>query len=222
MFWKRIVIVISVFVFFACRADHNASESNAEIEPDIASLPYYNSPDFTPHWNVESPDTFHAIAPFNFINQNGSSITEKTFEDKIYLVNFFFTACGSICPKMMRNMETVQDHFAENEDVLLVSHTVMPSMDSVATLKKYESNFNVIENKWHFVTGVKSELYNLARTSYFVEEEPGYTKDSTEFLHTEHFVLVDKNKHLRGIYNGTVELEMERVIEDIDLLLKEN
>jgi protein SCO1/2 len=222
MFWKNIVIVISAFAFYACNADHNVSDVDADNDPAIETLPYYNSPDFTPYWNVEIPDTFHTIAPFNFVNQNGNSITEKTFENKIYLVNFFFTACGSICPKMMRNMETVQNHFSENERVLFISHTVMPAMDSVAMLKKYEANFKVIENKWHFVTGVKSELYNLARTSYFVEEEPGYTKDSTEFLHTEHFVLVDKNKHLRGIYNGTVELEMERVIEDIELLLNEN
>ncbi len=222
MFWKKIVIVISAFIFLACNSNQKASDSESKKEPVVVGLPYYDSPDFTPHWNVERPDTFHAIVPFNFINQNGSSITEKTFEDKVYLVNFFFTACGSICPKMMRNMETVQNHFAENENVLFISHTVMPSMDSVATLKKYETNFKVIENKWHFVTGVKSELYNLARTAYFIEEEPGYTKDSTEFLHTEHFVLVDKNKHLRGIYNGTVELEMERVIEDIEILLNEN
>ncbi len=89
MFWKKIVIVISAYVFFACRADHNVSEANAAVETEIADLPYYNSPHFTPHWNVERPDTFHTIAPFNFINQNGSSVTENTFEDKIYLVNFF-------------------------------------------------------------------------------------------------------------------------------------
>jgi protein SCO1/2 len=211
-----------VFLFLSCNSNEISSHAEANKKLTPTSLPYYDSPDFTPYWNVERPDTFHTIEAFNFVNQNGNSITEKTFENKIYLVNFFFTACGSICPKMMRNMETVQNHFSKNNEVLFISHTVMPSMDSVATLKKYESNFKVIENKWHFVTGVKSELYNLARTSYFVEEEPGYTKDSTEFLHTEHFVLVDKNKHLRGLYNGTVELEMERVIEDIEILLKEN
>ena len=222
MFWMRIVIVISAVGFFACQADQIPNEPETNNEQAVTGLPYYNAPDFTPYWNIANTDTFHTIEPFSFVNQNGKVVDDKTFANKIYLVNFFFTACGSICPKMMRNMETVQNHFAENENVLFISHTVMPSMDSVAALKKYETNFKVIENKWHFVTGIKSELYSLARTSYFVEEEPGSTKDSTEFLHTEHFVLVDKDKHLRGIYNGTVELEMERVIEDIDLLLKEN
>lgn len=221
MYWRKMVILFSVCAFAACSAPIVPDEITAS-ENKVVALPYYDQPDFTPIWNPDFTDTLHKVSPFQFINQNNGAVNDSTVNDKIYLVNFFFTACSSICPKMMRNMETVQNHYATADDVIFISHTVMPWMDSVETLKKYEANFNIIENKWHLVTGSKSEIYNLARTSYFVEEEPGFTKDSTEFLHTEHFVLIDKNGHLRGIYNGTVELEMDRIIEDIELLRNEN
>lgn len=214
-------VLMIVFSSFLSCTDANLDAEMA-IQESVVSLPYYDAPDFTPIWNSDSEDTLHRVSDFLFIDQNGKTISEKTTEGKIYLVNFFFSTCGSICPKMMRNMEKVQNSFAENDEVIFISHTVMPWIDSVETLKKYSTNFNVVDSKWFFVTGQKSEIYNLARTSYFVEEEPGFTKDSTEFLHTEHFVLIDKNRHLRGIYNGTVELEMERAIEDIELLLTEN
>lgn len=218
----KIAILSFVFGFsFLSCSDEKSAPKSEEIDAAIVNLPYYDAPDFTPIWSPSQSDTIHKVIDFLFINQNGDSVSQSTIKNKIYLVNFFFSTCGSICPKMMRNMERVQNHFSENDDVLFISHTVMPWIDSVEALKKYSTNFNVIENKWHFVTGQKSEIYNLARTSYFVEEEPGFTKDSTEFLHTEHFILIDKNRHLRGIYNGTLELEMERVIEDINLLLNQ-
>lgn len=220
MFMKILLVFISCSILIAC---NHSSEVQTEMTEatKVTSLPMYDGPDFTPYWNVDRADTFHTVAPFEFINQNHQIINEKSVEGKIYLVNFFFTACGNICPKMMSNMEKVQNHFSENDNVIFLSHTVTPWYDSVPVLKNYEKNYGVIQNKWHFLTGDKSEIYNLARRSYFIEEEPGYTKDSTEFLHTEHFVLVDKSKHLRGIYNGTLELEMERVIEDIEMLLQE-
>jgi len=219
---NNISLLILVGTGFFCSG---CSEGKSEVETkktdSVVSLPYYDSPDFTPIWDPNGSDTLHSVSDFLFTDQNGGSVSEKTTEGKIYLVNFFFSTCGSICPKMMRNMEKVQNEFRESDDVLFISHTVMPWMDSVEILKKYSTNFNVIDSKWYFVTGQKSEIYNLARTSYFVEEEPGFTKDSTEFLHTEHFILIDKNRHLRGIYNGTLELEMERVIDDINLLLED-
>ena len=221
MYWKNKIIFFSWPLIAACSS--TVKDNNVAVPEPVAvlELPYYDQPDFTPLWQPSNKDTLHKVAPFQFINQNNEFVSDSTVKDKIYLVNFFFTACSSICPKMMRNMEKVQNHFAGNKEVLFISHTVMPWMDSVSVLKKYESNFNVIPGQWHFVTGSKTEIYNLARTAYFVEEEPGYTKDSTEFLHTEHFVLVDKNRHLRGLYNGTVALEMERIIEDMELLLRE-
>ncbi|MBI3134251.1 MAG: SCO family protein [Bacteroidetes bacterium] len=219
MYWKRTIMVFSAAVLSGCSVQPEKADL-PQVET-VTALPFYDQPDFTPIWNPVEVDTLHRVAPFCFTNQFNQPVSDSTVENKIYLVNFFFTACSSICPKMMRNMEKVQNHFAAQNDVIFISHTVMPWMDSVSVLKTYAENFSVIEKKWHFVTGTKSDLYHLARTSYFVEEEPGYTKDSTEFLHTEHFVLVDKNRHLRGLYNGTVELEMERVIDDIELLLQE-
>jgi protein SCO1 len=220
MYWKKAIILFSLAMLIACNQTV-INDTGTVSEKAVTSLPYYDQPDFTPIWNPAEADTLHTVKSFQFVDQNYQVVSDSTIQDKIYLVNFFFTACSGICPAMMRNMEKVQNHFAENKDVVFISHTVMPWMDSVPVLKKYETNFSVIENKWHLVTGSKSELYSLARTSYFVEEEPGYTKDSTEFLHTEHFVLVDKNRHLRGLYNGTVALEMDRIIEDIELLLTE-
>ncbi|MBL7897234.1 MAG: SCO family protein [Crocinitomicaceae bacterium] len=211
---------ISFFFLFAC-GNENFDSAEELDENELLTLPLYDGPDFTPYWNVHNPDTFHTVGSFEFINQNGEIISEKTVDSKIYLVNFFFSTCGNICPKMMKNMEKVQNHFSGNDEVLFLSHTVTPWYDSVPVLKNYVKNYHVIENKWHFLTGEKSEIYELARRSYFIEEEPGYLKDSSEFLHTEHFVLVDQSRHLRGIYNGTLELEMERVIEDIELLLQE-
>jgi protein SCO1/2 len=121
---------------------------------------------------------------------------------------------------MMENLLKVQKEFPGNEDIAFISHTVTPWIDSVARLKNYAQRFN-LDNRWHLVTGDKATIYNLARCSYFAEEEPGFTKDSTEFLHSEHVVLVDKYKKIRGVYNGTLELEIDRLIGDIKELMNE-
>ena len=197
------------------------AEQNISIQEEVLNLPYYNTPDFEPLWSIDHMDSIHRIGEFQFIDQNGQEVTAITFDNSIYVTNFFFTACGSICPKMIKNMEKLQNSFINNDEVMFISHSVMPWMDDVKSLKEYTGNFEVNDEQWKFVTGDKSEIYTLARKSYFVEEDPGYDKDSTEFLHTEHFVLIDKEKRVRGIYNGTVELEMDRIIEDIELLLKE-
>ena len=119
-------------------------------------------------------------------------------------------------------MEYVQNELSESEEVMFISHSVLPEVDSVEKLKTYTGNFDVDDSRWKFVTGNKAEIYDLARKSYFAEEDIGFNKDSTEFLHTEHFILVDRDYHIRGIYNGTIQLEMDRIIEDMKLLLSEN
>ncbi len=121
---------------------------------------------------------------------------------------------------MTKNLLKVQKAFPQNNHIAFISHTVTPSIDSVARLKKYAERFG-LDDRWHLVTGDQAAIYTLARQSYFAEEEPGFTKDSTEFLHTEHILLIDANKHIRGVYNGTLELEIDRMIEDIQQLLKE-
>lgn len=188
------------------------------------TVPYYNTPDFSPIWADEVDidiDTLHTIAPFSFTNQNGETITNQSFEGKVYAANFFFTTCGSICPKMTNNMQVVADSFPNNEKVKLVSYTVTPQIDDVKKLKEYEQLKDINGKQWYLLTGKGSKIYKLARQSYFAEEEPGYNKDSSEFLHIEHCILVDKKGHIRGVYNATLKLEMKRLIEDIAVLLKE-
>lgn len=181
-------------------------------------VPYYNTADLTPSW--KNSDEKHTIADFSFTNQNGTTVTNSTFEGKYYVASFFFTVCPGICPKINANMKTVADRYAENDMVKFISHSVTPYVDSVPKLKEYAEMHHINSSQWHLVTGGKAEIYKLARRSYFAEEEIGFNADSTEFLHTERFVLIDKNKQIRGVYNGTVALEMERLITDIDLLLE--
>ena len=183
------------------------------------ALPYYNSPDFTPIFEEPKPDS-HKIEKFVFTNQNEEAFGSKNLEGKIHVANFIFTSCTHICPKMTTNMVEVERKFENHDDVNLVSFTVTPWLDSPDVLKRYKEEFTLNSKNWHFLTGKKSELYSLARKSYFAEEEIGFTKDSTDFLHTEHFLLVDKGFRIRGIYNGTLGLEMQQLIKDIELLKK--
>jgi protein SCO1 len=184
------------------------------------SLPYFNSPDLRPRWSVAGIKSLHTIPSFSFTDQHNALITEKTFEHKIYVANFFFTSCGSVCRTMTTNLLKVQQAFPGNRDVALLSHSVTPWIDSVGKLKAYASRFGM-SDKWHMVTGDKASNYKLARQSYFAEEEPGFSKDSSEFLHTERVLLIDRNRHIRGTYNGTLPLEIERLVADISVLLKE-
>ena len=156
------------------------------------------------------------------MNQLGDTISQKTFEGKIYVTDFFFTTCPGICPKMTGNMEKIQEEFVNDSDILLLSHSVMPTTDSIPILKEYAKNNNVIDNKWHLVTGDKKDIYDLGRNHYFVENDLGEVKDINDFLHTENFLLIDKKKHIRGIYNGLNRASIAQLIIDIKTLQKEN
>ena len=184
-------------------------------------LPYYNEESFTPNWltpGSEEEQNFHKIPDFKLVNQLGNDVTQNTFEDKIYITDFFFTTCPGICPKMTDNMFQVQEAFKNDEDILLLSHSVMPTTDKVSVLKKYAETFGVIDNKWHLVTGDKTEIYNLGRDQYFVENDLGEPKNIDDFLHTENFLLIDKNKHIRGIYNGLNRASIMQLITDVKTL----
>lgn len=189
------------------------------------ALPYYNTPDFTPYFIKNKTEVSqkinHSISNFSFTDQNGKQITQKDIEGKIHVADFIFTSCGSICPVLTSHLKLVQDAFSNNSNVVILSYSVTPWIDSVARLKKYAQNNNIVSPNWHFLTGNKNEIYSLARTSYFAEEDLGFTKDSSDFLHTEHILLVDGYKKIRGIYNGTLQLDIEQMIKDIDALLKE-
>ena len=136
------------------------------------------------------------------------------------MANFIFTSCTHICPKMTTNMGLVEKEFENNPEINLVSFSVTPWLDTPDVLNRYKKDFTLNSNNWHFLTGKKSEIYTIARSSYFAEEEIGFTKDSTDFLHTEHFLLIDPQLRIRGIYNGTLGLEIEQLIKDINLLKK--
>jgi protein SCO1/2 len=212
------ILLIGVLLFLSCK---KAKRDEATSRVDV--LPYYNEASFTPKWIDAKSDqlkTFHKITDFSFTNQDGENITQKIFKDKMYVTDFFFTTCPGICPMMTKNMTLVQEEFKDDNDVLMLSHSVTPTIDSVAQLKKYALDKGVLNN-WHLVTGDKKEIYDLGRKFYFVEEDLGEPKGLDDFLHTENFVLVDKNKHIRGIYNGLNKNSVMQLIADIKTLKKE-
>lgn len=187
----------------------------------VEYLPYYSDESFTPYWitpNSDEEKSFHKIPDFQLLNQLGDTVSQTTFDDKIYIADFFFTTCPGICLKMTGNMAKVQEAFKDDPEILLLSHSVTPSIDSVPVLKNYAEKNGVKDNKWHLVTGDKTEIYNLGRNQYFVENDLGVPKDINDFLHTENFLLIDKNKHIRGIYNGLNRASIAQLITDIKAL----
>ena len=199
--------------------------SCAEKKEQTIALPYYNEPDFTPLFisnkQVVNDSITHTISNFSFLNQDSILITQQFIENKIHVANFIFTSCGSICPVMTNNMKIVNDTLANDPNIVFLSYSVTPLIDKPYKLKKYRTINEIINPNWQFLTGNKADIYKLARQSYFAEEDIGYSKDSTEFLHTEHFILVDKTKRIRGIYNGTLTLEMQQLVADIKNLQQE-
>jgi protein SCO1 len=185
-------------------------------------LPYYDTADFTPKWEMKDEKSFHAIRKFNLSDQEGKAFTEQNLTGKICVADFFFTACPGICLKMAVSMTDLQTAFLNDRDVLLVSHSVTPAKDSVPVLKEYGAAKGVQYYKWKLLTGDKEEIYNLGRKFYFVEEDLGVNSDSSVFLHTENFVLIDKDRHIRGIYNGLDPNSMETLKNDIKALKKED
>lgn len=225
MAWKKkkfnikinfFVILASVMIF-SCK-EKPINKSKVDV------LPFYNEATFTPHWidpNDKSLDTFHRVSSFQLVNQDGKIVTNETFNNKIYVVDFFFTVCPGICPKLTANMSILQDEFLNDDYVLLVSHSVTPERDSVSVLKNYAENNGILSHKWHLVTGEREEIYNLGRYQYFIEESLGIAKEADDFLHTENFVLIDKNKHIRGIYNGLSKISVNKLVADIKTLEQE-
>ncbi|GAB3944833.1 SCO family protein [Spirosoma harenae] len=206
----------------ACLIACHSTEQSATDE----SLPYYNTPDFTPIWLTNPAEVdqkiTHRIADFSFQDQNNQLVTQKTIANKIHVANFFFTSCPTVCPKMTNLLKAVQDTFQTNPNVVLLSYSVTPWLDSISRLQRYAVQKGVRTDKWHLLTGSRSQIYNLARQSYFAEEAIGFSKDSTEFLHTEHILLIDANRRIRGVYNGTIPLDIDKLIVDIYTLLKES
>ena len=186
-------------------------------------MPYYNTPDFTPFWPASADEAnqkiTHHVADFSFCDQTGAVVTQQTVAGKIQVANFFFTACPSVCPKMTNLLRAVQDTFRHEPRLVLLSFSVTPWLDSVPRLRHYAEAKGIRSSQWHLLTGNRNQLYILARRSYFAEEAIGFTRDSTEFLHTEHVILTDPTRRIRGIYNGTQPQEIDQLIADIRVLL---
>ena len=186
-------------------------------------LPIYSPSDVNPKLvdaSVKHIQSNHKIADFSLTNQNGTTITNKTYEGKIYIADFFFTSCQTICIAMAYNMSELQAHYKEDADIMFLSHSVTPVMDSVPVLKAYALNKGVIDGKWNVTTGPKKHIYELARKSYFAVLDEG-NGDENDFIHTEQFVLVDKDRRIRGYYDGTDKEDMKKIITDIVLLKEE-
>lgn len=185
------------------------------------SLPIYNPTDFNPElvdMSLQKKSGNHTVADFELLNQNGRVITQDDYENKIYVTDFFFTKCPSICPVMTNNMAKLQSTFTNDVDVMFLSVSVTPKLDSVALLKEYSKKHGAIDGKWNITTGEKKHIYALARKSYFavVDEGDGGLQD---FIHTPNFILVDKQKRIRGVYDGTKNEEIDRLTQDIKRIL---
>ncbi len=182
-------------------------------EPDMVNIELVDS-------TVQHVRKYHKIGDFSLLNQNGEEITQTDYENKIYVADFFFTTCQTICPIMTGNMKKIQEELKNDQEVLLLSHTVIPETDNVPQLKKYALEKGVDDTKWNLVTGNKKHIYDLARKSYLVAKTDG-DGGPYDMIHTENFVLVDKKNRIRGFYDGTKEEEIDRLLEDIEVLKTE-
>ena len=207
--YKIKLIYFLAVVFISCDLDSKKQ------------LPIYNPMDFNSKLvdkSVRNINRNHTVSDFNLINQNGVSVTSKEYENKIYVVDFFFTTCQSICPIMTNNMLKIQGEFISNDDIMLLSISVTPEIDNIKVLKNYAIEKGVNDSKWNITNGSKKHIYELARKSYFavVDQGDGSLQD---FIHTPNFILVDTKKQIRGIYDGTAESEISRLIKDINILV---
>ena len=169
---------------------------------------------------IQHHKKFHRIADFSLTNQNGKTVTQKDFKGKIYVADFFFTTCPNICIAMTDNLLKVQEKIKNNHNVMLLSHSVTPKIDSVTQLKKYAIEKGVIDKKWNLVTGEKKEIYELARKSYLAVKEDG-DGGPFDMIHTENFILVDPDRKIRGFYDGTDLEEIQRLLEELEILIQE-
>lgn len=188
-----------------------------------STLKIYNPVDVNPRLvdaSIQYQRNNHTIADFSLINQNGKLVTHEDYKDKIYIADFFFTRCQTICIKMAYNMSELQEYYKDDPEIMFLSHSVTPIMDSVPVLKAYAEEKGVVDGKWNVTTGPKKHIYELARKSYFAVLDEG-EGDESDFIHTEQFVLIDKERRIRGFYDGTDQNDMEKLKKDIVILKKE-
>lgn len=206
-----LVIALGVFVYAFFIYDN---------QKPLRYLPIFGEKSYESK-NGKTDTTYHSIQNFSFVNQDGKTVTEKDFNGSVYVTDFFFTTCHSICPIMSTQMERIASHFKGNAEVKFLSHTVDPEIDTVEQLKSYAIKHNADSKQWMFVTGEKKALYDIARTSYLLDASEG-NGGPDDFIHTQNFALIDKDKHIRGYYDGTDSTQMNQLIKDIELLLAEH
>lgn len=217
MQWVKVCcsVIIIIAILISCKQSAIGRKQETRV------LPFYTSADFTPHWiehNSLMYTSIHTIPSFQFTDQDNQSITEKTFTGKIYVADFFFTACPGICKRLTTNLTLVQTAFKNDNDILLLSHSVTPETDDVPRLQQYADTYGVIKSKWHLVTGKREEIYGIARNAYFADEDMGVKKNANDFLHTENMLLIDKHRRIRGVYKGTSVKDINDLIADIKTL----
>lgn len=209
-FFFAVLGVLSVIIVFLFYNALKPEERLPIYQPNMVSATLVDS-------SMQYVRKYHSIADFKLVNQNGDTITQNTYAGKIYVADFFFTTCPSICPVMTANLAEVQAEFKDDNEVLLLSHSVTPEIDSVAQLKKYAIEKGVIDQKWNLVTGDKKQIYELARKSYMAVMNDG-DGGSYDMIHTENFMLIDKERRIRGYYDGTNREEVQKLIRDIEIL----
>ena len=208
-----VFFILSVIIIFCIYTLLKPKERLPVYQPDMVNAELVDS-------TVQYVRKYHKIADFELVNQNGDTITQDYYNDKIYIADFFFTTCLTICPIMTDHMVQIQEKIKNDEEVLLLSHTVFPVADSVPVLKEYALEKGVIDDKWNLVTGDKKEIYELARKSYLATKSTG-DGGKYDMIHTENFILVDKNKQIRGFYDGTDPEAIENLMHDLEVLKAE-
>lgn len=184
-------------------------------------LPYYQDGAFTPYWLSKGEvdlTSFHKIPAFRFTDQSGNTITQSDLDGKVYVAGFFFSTCPGICPTIRSKLIKVQDTFANDENVKIVQHSIRPTTDTTEILQAYAKKNGINNQQWYLLTGDKAEIYSLAKTFYFASEDLGNVQKNKDFLHTESLLLIDENKHIRGIYNGLNAASVDYLIQDIKTL----
>jgi protein SCO1/2 len=214
--YKRFAIVfliISIIIISIIYNTLNVYQPLPIYQPSMVSNELVDS-------TIQHQRKYHKIADFSLVNQNGKIITQDDYKDKIYVADFFFTTCQTICPIMTTNMAEIQNEILNDDDVMLLSHSVTPKIDSVPQLKRYAIKKGVNDKKWNLVTGNKKQIYELARKSYLAVKTDG-NGDEYDMIHTENFMLIDKKRQIRGFYDGTNKEDMTRLLNDIKILKNE-
>lgn len=213
---KSFIAILALTSIVILALFYNALKPKEKLAIYQPSMVNYELVDST----LQHKKKFHKIAPFSLTNQNGLTVTEKDYINKIYVADFFFTTCPSICPKMTANMGLIQENIKTDNQVLLLSFSVTPEIDSVQQLKSYAIEKGVIDSKWNLLTGNKKEIYELARKSYLAVKNDGDGGEH-DMIHTENFILVDPEKRIRGFYDGTDIKAMDELLSDIKVLQME-